>query len=335
MAHQVPPTVSVVIVCWNSAAYLPRCLQALALQTYRDFDVIVIDNGSTDGATLHLPEAYPGLRIHLEVLPSNTGFATANNLAANLAQCTWLALLNPDAYPDPDWLQQLMQVAASRPDCFFASRQIQTDRPVLLDGEGDIYYTSGLAMRRNYNLRYLAPEAPHEVFSACAAAAMYPRDQFLAAGGFDEEYFAYHEDVDLGFRLRLRGLRCILVPAASVHHVGTASTGRRSAFAVYHGHRNLVWTYVKNMPAPWSWFYLPLHVAVNLLSIPYFILAGNGSAILRAKRDALLGLGRALRKRRLVQAERKVAGASVVRQMNRNPFGPLDGWVSRQWPDVD
>jgi len=335
MNPQTEPVLSVVIVAWNSAASLPRCLEALARQTLGDFEVIVVDNASTDGATLGLAETYPGLRLRLECLQSNIGFAAANNLGARLAQGAWLALLNPDAFPEPDWLESLVTAATTHPNSFFASRQIQANRPALLDGEGDIYYTSGLALRRNYNVRYFGAGLPREVFSACAAAAMYPRKEFLEAGGFDEDYFAYHEDVDLGFRLRLRGLRCFQVPAAVVFHVGASSTGVRSAFAIYHGHRNLVWTYAKNMPQPWFWIYLPLHIAINLLSIIFFTFAGNGAAILCAKLDALRGLPVALSKRKLVQAQRRVAAAEVVRQMNRNPFGPLEGWISRQWPDLD
>lgn len=323
-----------VIVCWNSAAYLSRCLEALVAQTYRGFEVIIVDNASTDGSP-DIAQGHPQLRLRLEQLPTNIGFAAATNLGAHLARGTWLALLNPDAFPEPVWLEQLVNAATSYPNSFFASRQIQGNRPVLLDGEGDTYYTSGLALRQNYNMRYFGADPPKEVFSACAAAAMYPRREFLEAGGFDEDYFAYHEDVDLGFRLRLRGLRCFLVQTAVVRHVGAASTGARSAFAIYHGHRNLVWTYVKNMPSPWFWFYLPLHVAVNLLSIIYFVLAGHGLAILRAKLDAFRGLPGAFSKRQLVQAQRRVAGAEVVRHMNRDPFGPLEGWISRQWPLVD
>ena len=296
--------------------------------------MIILDNASTDGSTIGLWKAFPALHMRLEVMPRNVGFAAAVNRGAQLARGRWLALLNPDAYPEPEWIAQLLQATASFPDSFFASRQIQANRPTLLDGEGDIYFSNGLALRANYNLPHFSPAAPQEVFSACAAAALYPRLAFLAAGGFDEDYFAYHEDVDLGFRLRLRGLRCFVVQAAVVRHVGAGSTGRRSDFAVYHGHRNLVWTYVKDMPSPWFWLYLPWHLVANTASIVYFVLAGNGVAILRAKLDALRGLRRACSKRRLVQAERTVPAREVVKQMNTSILGPLQGWISRQWPTV-
>lgn len=329
------PSVSIVIVCWNSAAYLPTCLDTLSEQTFRDFETLLVDNASTDGSTdsLDSHRCPPGLKVkHLD---SNVGFAAASNMGARLASGDWLVMLNPDAFPDPDWLRQLVLAAATHPNAFFASRQIQANRPHLLDGEGDIYYASGLALRANYNKPYLAAAPPREVFSACAAAAMYPRAEFLAAGGFDEDYFAYHEDVDLGFRLRLRGLPCFLVQAAVVRHVGAASTGLRSGFAVYHGHRNLVWTYVKNMPSPWFWLFLPLHLLANLVSIIYFILSGHARAIIAAKFDAIRGLRRALAKRRLVQAEIRGLPVEVIGHMNTHVFGPLEGWISRQRPPVD
>ena len=265
----------------------PRALTSLAGQTFRNFDVLLVDNASIDGSTTNLTFRRTGLRMRLKRLDSNVGFAAASNFGARLARGDWLALLNPDAFPDPDWLEQLMKAAAKNSNAFFASRQIQANRPRLLDGEGDTYFASGLSLRSNYNRPYFGAGPPREVFSACAAAALYPRDEFLAAGGFDEDFFAYHEDVDLGFRLRLRGLRCFLVPAAFVRHVGAGSSGRRSSFMVRHGHRNLVWTFAKNMPAPWVWLYLPLHLVFNIFSIPYFILIGHGTAILRAKFEAL------------------------------------------------
>lgn len=312
------PCVSIAIVCWNSAAYLPRCLDSLAGQTFTDFEVIVIDNGSADGGVDGLSEQYPGLQLRVEKLGSNRGFAAANNIAARLAGGEWLALLNADAFPQPDWLERLLGAAGESPgECFFTSRQIQADAPERLDGEGDTYHVSGLAWRRNFDAPVYPPRGRQEVFSACAAAAMYPRQAFLEAGGFDEDYFSYFEDVDLGFRLRLRGLNCIFVPEAVVHHVGSASTSRRSDFVVYHGHRNLVWTYFKDMPASLLWLYLPLHLLMNLYYLVTLTFKGSAGAIWRAKRDGLFGIPAALRKRRSVQGLRTAPAGRLQRAMSR------------------
>jgi GT2 family glycosyltransferase len=322
MPEQRTAAVSIVIVCWESAAYLPRCLQSLESQSYSDFEVIVVDNASTDGATDELARRHPALKLRLERLNSNRGFAIANNVAARLAQGEWLVLLNPDAYPEPDWLDELMKAAAAHPAAFFASRQLQADRPGVLDGEGDEYHTSGLAWRAGYGQPILPAGEVREVFSACAAAAMFPRLAFLDAGGFDEDYFAYHEDVDLGFRLRLRGLKCMLAPAAVVHHVGYGSSGRRSRIATYYGHRNLVWTYVKDMPTQWFWLYLPLHLLMNGVALVYFTLRLQGTAIWRAKIEALRGLPLALRKRAAIQRQVRVSASEIRRMMTRSLIAP-------------
>jgi GT2 family glycosyltransferase len=139
---------------------------------------------------------------------------------------------------------------------------------------------------------------PREVFSACAAAALYRRDAVLAAGGFDESFFCYFEDVDLGYRLRLAGHRVWHVPRAHARHIGGASTRPGSDFALYHGHRNLVWSYFRNTPRSLLWRTLPQHLLWNLATVLWFAFRGRGLVMLRSKRDALLGLPRVLRERR-------------------------------------
>ena len=152
------------------------------------------------------------------------------------------------------------------------------------------------------------PAVDAEVFAPCAAAALYRREAFDEVGGFDEEYFCYFEDVDLGFRLRLRGYRCLYVHAAVVRHVSSGLAGYRSDFAVYHGERNIVWTFFKDMPGPLLWLYLPQHIALNVAALLYYPWRGQGNVVLRAKFDALRGLPSVLRRRRLVQHERRIDG---------------------------
>ncbi len=186
----------------------------------------------------------------------------------------------------------------------------------LLDGTGDVYHVSGFAWRRDH--RRPAGEAPRgreEIFAPSAAAALYDRGAFIALGGFDERWFCYLEDVDLGFRLRLRGLRCVHVPDAVVRHVGSSTTGRESAFQVYHSQRNLVWTWWKDMPAPLLWLYLPQFLLVNALMTAWFVRRGQGRAVLSGKWDALRGLRGVLASRREVQRGRTVPVAQLRRSM--------------------
>jgi GT2 family glycosyltransferase len=324
------PSVSVIIVSWNSATYLPRCLDHLSRQTFQNFEVLLIDNGSSESGLDELKQTYSTLDLHLERLASNQGFAVANNIGARLAQGSWLALLNADAFPKPDWLEKLLDAAdRHREFSFFSSRQLQFAQQDILDGAGDEYHISGLAWRRFYNHpAQVYGLNEEEVFSACAAAAIYKRDDFLQVGGFDESYFAYFEDVDLSFRLRLNGGRCLYVPGAEVCHVGSASSGKTSDFVMYHGHRNLVWTFFKNMPGYLFWWYLPLHIGMNLFFGISFLLKGKGSAVLRAKVDAFYRLPAIIHKRRQIQERKKISARDVLKVMNRELFAPY--WALRR-----
>lgn len=149
-----------------------------------------------------------------------------------------------------------------------------------------------------------------KIFCPSAAAALYRRIALDQIGGFDDDYFCYVEDVDLGFRLRLAGYSAVYVPDAIVRHIGSATTGgQHSDFAVYHGHRNLVWTYIKDMPGILFWALLPLHLILNLVTVVYFGIRGQGRVILRAKWDAVVGIPKMWRKRHVIQQNRV---ASVI-----------------------
>ncbi len=309
------PRVAVVVVNLDGGALLARCLDAVARQTLAPARVLVVDNGSTDGSAEGL-EA----RWDVEVLRPgrNVGFAAANNLAVrHVDDCEWVALLNPDAFPEPLWLEALLRAAGSHGDfSFFASRLLNAADPAELDGAGDALHPSGFAWRRGHGAPAGSADEPREVFSPCAAAALYRRDEFLAAGGFDEDYFCYSEDTDLAFRLRLVGRRCLYVPDAVVHHVGSAIAGRESAFTVFHLQRNLVWTYVKGMPFPLVWTHLPQLVAVSGLMTGWYATRGQGRAAARGLGAALLGLPAVLRKRRAVQAARRVPVRAIARELS-------------------
>lgn len=314
-------SVVVVIVNWNSGSLLQRCIRAVKAQSLRPGRIVVIDNGSTDGSL----EAIDDNEEWLDVvrLGRNAGFAEANNVAVNRfggAYC-WFALLNPDAFPEPGWLQALVAASRKRPDAaVFASRLMRAEFREEVDGTGDCYHVSGLVWRAGHGQRRRADEndEPKEIFSACAAAALYRTDALREVGAFDPAYFCYSEDVDLGFRLRLAGYKCVYVPSAVVHHVGSATTGgKNSDFAVYYGHRNLVWTYFKDMPGVLFWLYLPLHLLMNLASIIWFASRGQGRVILRAKRDALKRLPSVWQQRRKIQASRRVSAWAVRRSLTR------------------
>ena len=318
------PAASLIIINWNGAQVLTHCLDAVASQTFADFETIIVDNGSEDSSIDGLEKSHPDVQVIK--LGKNRGFAFANNVGVREARGKWIGLINNDAYPDPDWLSNLMTAASGSDSAFasFASRLIQSEDPTRLDGAGDVYHMGGLAWRRYHNRPVqLVGRVAEEVFSPCAAAALYSRKAFSDVGGFDEEFFSYHEDVDIGFRLRLQGYRCLYVPNAIVKHVGSASLGRRSSFAIYHGHRNMVWTYLKNMPGPLFWKYLPAALLANLQFLCYYSLKGYGRAIWKAKIDALRGSSAMLQKRREIQRTARVTPADIDRAIDHGWFGPL------------
>ena len=325
------PEISIIIPTWNSANMIHQCLGCLVQQTIQDFEIIIIDNASLDGSVKNLKEKWSNLTFQIEKLDENKGYAIANNIGARLARGKWLALLNADAFPEPDWLEKLLHAAEENPEYeFFASRQIQATSPDLLDGAGDAYHITGLAWRRHYNqLMQAYGHQAEEVFSACPTAALYSCEEFLKVGGFDEDYFSYFEDVDLGFRLRLSGAKCLYVPEAVVHHVGSASTGKRSDFSVYYGYRNMIWTFVKNMPAPLFWIFLPLHITAVLFFAVYLTLRGQGKIIWKAIFDAIRGLPKMIEKRKSIQKNKKIKPSELLRVMSTGLFEPLQEFIHR------
>ena len=316
------PKVTVIVVNWNGEQFLERCLTALLAQTAKPHEIILLDNASTDGS-LEIARRFPSVR--LIALEQNTGFARGNNLAIEAAstKSEWIALINPDAFAAPRWLETLLAAVESKPEFdVFGSKLVNAADSTLLDGTGDACHISGLVWRTAHGVpvSHLG-ESECEIFSPCAAAALYRRSALLEMGGFDEDFFCYVEDVDLGFRLRLAGYRCLYVPQSVAHHVGSGTTGGKHCdFSVYHGHRNLVWTFVKDMPGFLFWLLLPLHVLLNLVSIIWFVLYGRSGVILRAKRDALSGLPKMWRKRREIQQNRVASIGDIWRVLDKRVF---------------
>lgn len=313
------PHFSVVVVNWNGEKHLRACLEGLKAQTFQDFEVILVDNGSTD-ASLALAEPY-GDFIRVLALDRNTGFAAGNNAGAALARGEWLVLLNNDAVPEPDWLAALHRATLAFPaHDGFASCQLLGASPERLDGAGDAYHLWGLAKRTGYEQRLAAPWTEgREIAAPCGCAAVYRRSAFEAVGGFDERFFCYFEDVDLALRLGALGSRFRYVPEARVLHLGSASSGKRSDFAVYHGHRNLVWSFVKNTPGRLLWWALPGHLLLTLLTLMLFALRGQGHTILAAKRDAIKALPAVWRERRALEASRTQSKREFLRLTARGP----------------
>ncbi|WP_375202100.1 glycosyltransferase family 2 protein [Hyphococcus sp.] len=311
------PAISVIIVNYNSGPRLKRCLEYLRAQSFRDFETLVVDNASTDDSIAQAREG----DFQLIEAGDNIGFAAANNLAAKSAKGALLVFLNPDAYAAPDWLEALMRATTTYPGVdAFGSTQVDHKDHDRIDGAGDVYHAFGLAYRGGFGSPVSALPPEGECFAPCAAASMVRREAFAALGGFYEPFFCYSEDVDLGFRLRLSGGRCVQLLSAVVYHEGSGVTGRRSDFTVYHGHRNRIWTWYLNMPLTLLIATAPFHLLLDLVLFAQSSSRGDGGAYIRGLRDGYGGLARLSAERRRRQQARKASTGEIAQALTWSPL---------------
>lgn len=261
-----PPFISAIIVNYNAGAMLRECITSLLTQHFTDFEIWIVDNASSDNSLADAKTLLAGTKLHYTIIENSTnvGFAAANNQAASHAQGSWLALLNPDTIAKPDWLAQLVHATETYPDIdMFGSLQLFAEDETQLDGCGDCYHITGFPYRGHHGYPADTMPATGEVFAPCAAAGLYLKSHFLELGGFYEPFFCYCEDVDLAFRMRLSGSRCMQIQEAIVSHHGSAITDNISGFSVFHGTRNAMWMFVKNMPLALMLLLFPLHMATH------------------------------------------------------------------------
>ena len=329
------PTVGVVVVNFNAGSCLERSIRSIQHQTTPPRRILLVDNHSEERPILGSEDWLSG--VELIRFDRNLGFAEANNYAIKeLTGCDWVALLNPDAFAASDWLSNLLNATQRHPGyASFGSRMLNAQSPEVLDGAGDVYCISGRVFNRGQGElsegAYLEEQA---VFSPCAGAALYLRSALIEVGGFDGDFFCYMEDVDLGFRLRLLGYPSLYVPSAVVLHLGSALTGRSSAFTIYYGQRNVVWVFLKNMPLFLLGLYLPLHLVLNVMTLKYGWSHGQLGTVVRAKVDALKGLWGLCKKRRRVQATRRASIQDIRMALSKDPKMTLGYLFKRLFTQV-
>ena len=310
------PDVSVIIVSWNGKPFLEACVSAVAAQEGVTFETIVVDNGSDDGTADFVRERFPPARV--VALQRNLGFAGGNNAGAATARGRYVAFLNNDTVAEPGWLSAL-RAGVDEEDGFAltTSRIVYMHDPSTIDSAGDGVLRCGGAFKRYHGAPAHLANQSEEVFGVCGAACLMPRAVFEELGGFDEDFFASHEDVDLSYRAQLRGYRCRYVADAIVRHHGSATMGKVSEFGVFHGQRNLEWMYFKNAPASVLARSLPGHMLYALAAAVHFARVGLFWTFMRAKIAALAGMPQLLRKRAAVQRTRRVPASVIWARLER------------------
>lgn len=227
-------------------------MDALAVQTYQNFKILVVDNGSADGSVEWLKEKQAERQFETIFLRENTGFSGAVNVGIKAADTPYVILLNNDTRVDEYYVAEMVRAIEQSPKIFsVSSKMIQMYEPQLMDDAGDMYTVLGWAYQRGVGQDIRKYKRACRVFSACAGAAIYRRDVFEAIGYFDEMHFAYLEDIDVGYRARIAGYDNIYCPAAVVWHVGSGTSGSKyNSFKVKLAARNNIYLNYKNMPAP-------------------------------------------------------------------------------------
>ena len=240
--------VSVVIPNFNGMAYLDGVLSSLERQTIRNFEVILVDNGSTDGSCAFVSAEYPW--VHMIQLQENYGFSRAVNEGIHAARSPYVLLLNNDTEAEPDFLEEMVAALRRHKKAFSCqARMIQLHDRDKMDDAGNYYCALGWAFARGKGKDIRHYDREQKIFSTCAGAAIYRKKFIDRIGDFDEEHFAYLEDLDIGYRARICGYQNWYAPKAKVYHVGSGTSGSRyNSFKVRLAARNNVYLNYKNMP---------------------------------------------------------------------------------------
>ena len=316
------PAVSIIIVNWNGLQHLPDCLDSIATQTYRDFKVIMVDNGSGDASVAFVSEKYPWVKVIS--LPENTGFATGNNTGLLHAQGDYIVTLNNDTKAAPDWLEIMVRVADEHPQAgMVASRICSFSEPDIIDSIGMGICGDGMSRGRFRNKSWssLHLNEVEDILFPSGCAALYRRAMLEETGFFDDDFFAFAEDSDLGLRGRLAGWEAVAATQAVVWHKYSQTTGRLSPFKVYLVERNHYWVVWKNFPLRLIAI-LPIYAAWRYLEQLRTVILGGGTggefhasasrkelvkAQMKGIWDGIGGIARMFHKRQQIMKNRRIS----------------------------
>jgi GT2 family glycosyltransferase len=304
---------SVIILTWNGKPYLKDCLDSLAVQSFRDFESILVDNGSNDASAEYVQEKYPWVKI--VSLPENVGFAEGNNQGFAVASGEFIVTLNNDTKLEPSFLAAMIAAAEADPTIgMVAAKMLNFYEKGRIDSVGVRIAPNGMGQNIGVGEQDCGQyDIASDVFGPCAGAALYRRAMLEEVGFFDPAFFAYYEDLDLAWRGRLAGWRAATAPEAVVYHVHSATSGKMSPFTVYQVQRNKWYVLLKNWPASLLLKRSPLIVIFDLAALLLAVLRGRGRAAFKARLDVLKALPKLLHERNSVQRLRKISDADVER----------------------
>lgn len=324
------PEISIIIANWNGRQFLPDCLSSLRQQTFRDFEIIFVDNASTDDSVDFVRAHFPELKI--VALESNCGFSGGNIAGYEHASGETIVLLNNDTEAHPGWLEAIHRASREFSTAgSFASKMMYYNDRTRIENCGFQIDSAGIAAELGRDeLDGPNWEASREIFGACGGAVAYRRSMLEQIGFLDRDFFMIYEDVDLSFRAQLSGFRCVYVPRAVVYHHYRSTIKKRPALQVFYSQRNIDFVYWKNLPLAFILRSAPRRLLYELGSALYFFRIGSGLPFLRAKLDVLRRLPSVLKKRRVIQKQnilatsqlRSLLCGSVFRSKWRKFFSP-------------
>lgn len=321
--------ISVIIPNWNGIDFLPACLASLEKQTFTNNEIIIIDNGSKDNSVDFVKREYP--LIEVIELPQNIGFAAACNLGIKKAKGRYIATLNNDTEVVTQWLEFLLKTAVKDEKIgMVASKILLNPETREIDSVGMLFYPDGIGRQRGRGeIDKGQFDKEEEILFPSACAALYKMEMFEDTGLFDEDFFAYCEDTDIGLRGRLSGWKAVLAPGAVVYHKYSTTSGKYSLFKAMLVERNRIWVVIKNLP--WKWVItMPYYMIVRYFVQIYGIFSSKGStarlketqstkeiisAVFKAYITALKGLPLMLRKRRAIK--RKISNREFISLIKR------------------
>ncbi|MCJ7786400.1 MAG: glycosyltransferase family 2 protein, partial [Desulfobacterales bacterium] len=241
-----PPLLSVIIPSWNGRRFLEECIDSLKEQTFQHFEILLVDNGSTDGSA-DFAEAQYGEFIRVLRNEENLGFAGGNNVGIRRAKGEYIVLLNNDTSADPHWLEELVKATQCDPSVgMWASKVCVYPRRDRIEGVGELIYWDGLCRARGqYEHDHGQYSVMEEILFPPGCGAMYRKSLFDGIGLFDEDFFAYADDSEIGIRARLAGWKGIFVPSAIVYHKHSGTSGRYSPLKAFYVERNRFWITIK------------------------------------------------------------------------------------------